>query len=162
MRAKQVQVISTKTHGILDYLTVGFALTFPRMLGCSKEFTNAVTMIALGKLGYAMMTKHELGVAKVIPMKAHLTMDAVGGATLAALPFLMDEDNPAAVACAVGMGLFDIAAAPITDTTDNVDSSSGSPSDESSMLGGTTSVEAARWRVGGSRGSVDVPVVSGL
>ena len=65
MNAKQVQVISTKTHGILDFLTVGFALTFPRVLGCSKEFTNAVTMIALGKLGYALMTKHELGVAKV-------------------------------------------------------------------------------------------------
>jgi hypothetical protein len=126
MNAKDMQVISTRTHGVLDYLTVGFALAFPRVLGCSQKFTNAVTAIALGKLAYAMMTRHELGLVKMIPMKTHLALDAVGGATLAALPFLMDEDeDPAAVGCAVGMGLFDIAAAPITQTTPVADDAGG-------------------------------------
>ncbi|HEX8912431.1 MAG TPA: hypothetical protein VF796_08725 [Humisphaera sp.] len=110
--------ISTKLHGILDFATVGFALAFPRVLGCNRSFTNAVTMLALGKLGYALLTKHELGLAKVIPMKAHLAMDSVGGATLAALPFLTGEHSPAAMCCAIGMGAFDIAAAPMTETAD--------------------------------------------
>ena len=159
MKARQMQVISTKTHGILDYLTVGFALAFPRMLRCSSGFTNAVTMIALGKLGYAMMTKHELGVAKVIPMKAHLTMDAVGGATLAALPFLMDEENPAAIACAVGMGLFDIAAAPIT-STDDVEC----PPSEQAMYSDEDDSMARQWRVGAraQQSGMNVPAVTGL
>ena len=108
--------ISTKMHGVLDYLTVGFALAFPRVLDCNKTFTDAVTMLALGKLGYALLTRHELAAHKWIPMKAHLAMDAAGGAALCALPFLTDEDDPAAVACAIGMGVFDIIAAPLTET----------------------------------------------
>jgi hypothetical protein len=115
-----VKPISTRTHAILDYLTVGFALAFPRLLGCRREFTDAVTALALGKLGYAMMTRHEGGIIKAIPMKTHLALDAAGGAAMCALPFLCDEDDPAAVACSVGMGLFDIAAAPMTQTSEAV------------------------------------------
>ena len=108
--------ISTKAHGVHDYLTVGFALAFPRVLNCNRTFTDAVTMLALGKLGYALLTRHELGAHKLIPMKAHLALDAVGGAALCALPFLTDEDDPAAQCCAIGMGVFDILAAPMTET----------------------------------------------
>ena len=108
--------ISTKMHGVLDYLTVGFALAFPRVLNCNKTFTDAVTMLALGKLGYGLLSRHELAAHKWIPMPAHLAMDAVGGAALCALPFLTGEDDPAAVACAIGMGVFDIVAAPLTET----------------------------------------------
>jgi hypothetical protein len=148
MQAKHsMKLISTRTHGILDYVTAGFALTFPRLLRCSDGFTNAVTMLALGKLGYSMLTKHELGLAKVIPMKVHLAMDAVGGAAMAALPFVMDEDDPTAVACAVGMGLFDIAAAPMTQTIDVERSGMGSSSSMPSHFGGSPPPEASRWRV---------------
>jgi hypothetical protein len=145
--------ISTRTHGILDYLTVGFALAFPRLLNCRKEFTNAVTTLALGKLAYAMMTRHELGLVKLIPMKTHLALDAMGGATLAALPFLTDEEDPRAIACAVGQGVFDIIAAPMTETH--------SPG----VLSGRQ--EAAIRSTGGYAGydsseRTDVPVVSGM
>lgn len=108
--------ISTKAHGVLDFLTVGFALAFPRVLDCNKTFTNAVTMLALGKLGYGLLTRHELAAHRWIPMKAHLAMDAVGGVALCALPFLTDEDDLAARCCAIGMGVFDIVAAPLTET----------------------------------------------
>jgi cytochrome P450 len=109
--------ISTRAHGILDLATVGFALAFPRLLGASDRFTRAATTLALGKLGYALLTRHELGLVKAIPMKTHLALDAAGGAAMCALPFVLEEqENPAVVACSVGMGLFDIAAAPLTDT----------------------------------------------
>jgi hypothetical protein len=118
--------ISTRTHGMLDYLTVGFALAFPRLLGCNRKFTNAVTSLALGKLGYAMLTRHELAPVKLIPMKAHLVMDCIGGAALCAIPFALDEeDDPAAIVCAMGMGLFDIAAAPMTETRASFDRALG-------------------------------------
>jgi hypothetical protein len=162
MKVKRMQVISTRTHGILDYLTAGFALAFPRLLRCSDEFTNAVTVLALGKLGYSMLTKHELGLVKVIPMKAHLAMDAVGGATMAALPFLTDEDDPRAVACAVGMGLFDIVAAPLTQTED-VERESPLASEDAPWFGGNdTPVDARDWRVDRAGGPAAVLVVSGL
>lgn len=110
------QPITTKAHGVLDFLTVGFALAFPRVLDCNKTFTNAVTMLAVGKLGYALLTKHELAAKRLIPMNVHLAMDAVGGAALCALPFLTDEDDVAARCCAIGMGVFDIVAGPMTET----------------------------------------------
>jgi hypothetical protein len=49
-------------------------------------------------------------------MKAHLALDAVGGATLAALPFVLDEEDETAQIACVGLGLFDILAAPMTQT----------------------------------------------
>src|SRR3954470_11757102 len=66
--------ISTKMHGVLDYLTVATFLTLPRAMGWNKSLTNAMTTLALGKLGYTLMTRHELGLVKLIPMQAHLVM----------------------------------------------------------------------------------------
>lgn len=108
--------ISTRAHGVLDFVTVGFALAFPRVLDCNKAFTDAVTVLALGKLGYGLLTRHELAAHRWIPMEAHLALDAVGGAALCALPFLTDEDDLAARCCAIGLGVFDIMAAPMTET----------------------------------------------
>lgn len=109
--------ISTRTHAFLDLATAGFALAFPRLLGASNRFTNIMTAVALGKLGYGLLTRHELGVVRVLPMKTHLTLDAIAGAATSALPFVLDEEeNPAVTACAVGLGLSDIAAASITET----------------------------------------------
>jgi hypothetical protein len=110
------KLISTRLHAFLDFATVGFALAFPRVLPCSRSTRNAITALALGKLGYALMTRHELGLVKLIPMRVHLALDSAAGAGLCALPFMLDEDDPATTACCVGMGLFDIAAAPLTET----------------------------------------------
>lgn len=114
--------ISTKTHAMLDYLTIGNFLILPRVLGFSETVTNGMTAVGLVKLAYTLMTRHEGGLAKVLPMQAHLAMDVVGGATLCALPFL-DEDSDVteqAVCCA--LGAMDIAVAPMTRTEPEPDS----------------------------------------
>jgi len=111
-----MNTISTRTHAILDFTTAGVALFFPRILGSSRPFRRAVTALALGKIGYALFTRHEGGIVKAIPMRTHLILDSIGGATLAALPFLMNErKHMTVVACALGLGAFDIAAAPMTE-----------------------------------------------
>jgi cytochrome P450 len=109
--------ISTRNHAILDIATAGFALAFPRVFGASKRFTRISTAMALSKIGYTLLTRHELGAARVLPMKTHLALDSAAGAALAALPFVLDkQENSAVTACAVGLGTFDIAVAPLTDT----------------------------------------------
>ena len=109
--------ISTKAHGVLDYLTVGAMLTLPRVMGWSRGLTQGMTLLGLGKLGYTLFTKHELGLVKKLPMQAHLALDAAGGAALCAMPMLLgDEDDVGACAACCAMGLFDIAAAPMTQT----------------------------------------------
>jgi hypothetical protein len=108
--------ISTQTHGILDYLTAATLATLPGMLGLSARTTRALQMMAVGKLCYSLMTDNELGVVRALPMKAHLAMDAVNGVALAALPFMLDDDDEAAMAVCVGAGLMELSAAAMTET----------------------------------------------
>jgi len=110
--------ISTKTHGVLDYLTIATFFTLPRVMGWSRGLTQGMTALAAGKLAYTLMTRHELGLVKKLPMTAHLALDAAGGAALCAMPMLLgDEDDVGAQAACCALGLFDIAAAPMTETT---------------------------------------------
>ena len=110
--------ISTKAHGVLDYLTIATFITLPRVMGWSRGLTQGMTLLGLGKLGYTLMTRHELGLVKKLPMQAHLVLDAAGGAALCAMPMLLgDEDDCGAQGACCSLGLFDIAAAPLTQTT---------------------------------------------
>jgi hypothetical protein len=120
--------ITTKAHGILDYLTVGAMLAFPRMFNTSKQFETCLTGTALTKLGWVLLTRHELGLFKVIPMKAHLALDCIGGAAVAALPFALeedDQDDPATVGFCLGMCATDIIVAALTQTTPSFDQHPG-------------------------------------
>jgi hypothetical protein len=108
--------ISTRTHGILDYLTAAKLATLPGMLGFSERTTRALQMMAIGKLCYSMLTDNELGLVRLLPMKAHLAMDALNGVALAALPYLLDEDDAAARAVCIGAGLMELSSAAMTQT----------------------------------------------
>jgi hypothetical protein len=109
--------ISTKAHGIIDYVTVGKLLVLPHIMGWSKPLTRGVTALALGKLLYTFFTRHEFGVVKKLPMQAHLAMDAASGAALCAMPKLLAEDDDiGACGACCALGLFDIAVAPLTQT----------------------------------------------
>ena len=110
--------ISTKTHGVLDYLTIATFITLPRVMGWSRGLTQGMTMLGLGKLGYTLFTRHELAPFKKLPMTAHLALDAAGGAALCAMPMLLgDEDDEGALETCCALGAFDILAAPLTETT---------------------------------------------
>ena len=87
------------------------------MLGFSERTTRALQMAAIGKLCYSLMTDNELGVVRAIPMKAHLALDAASGVALAALPFMLDEEDEVATAVCVGAGLMELSNAAMTQTT---------------------------------------------
>jgi hypothetical protein len=108
--------ISTKTHAFLDYLTITNFLLLPRVMGFSRTVTNGMTAVALVKLAYTLLTRHEGGAYKVLPMKAHLAMDVAGGAMLCALPFASDDADETEIGVCCALGAFDIVAAPLTET----------------------------------------------
>jgi hypothetical protein len=126
--------ISTKMHAIMDLMTAGMALVLPRVMNCSDRLRNGVTAMALTKLAYGLMTRHELGLVKKIPMKTHLVLDTISGASMAALPFMVDEEDPQAITCCVAMGMLDVAAAPLTQTHSPLERQHGSSSDQGSGL----------------------------
>lgn len=110
-----MRFMSTLTHSILDYMTAPALLLVPGLLGWDRHARMIFTMAGAGRLAYSMCTRYELGIYKALPMKAHLTLDALSGAALAALPLFLGEE-PAVNAALVGVGLFEIAAALTTQT----------------------------------------------
>ncbi len=82
--------VSTKTHGVLDLVTSGTLLAAPRLLGLEESRAASVLRMAGGgALVYSMLTDYEFGLVRVLPMRAHLAMDAASGAFLASSPWLL-------------------------------------------------------------------------
>ena len=118
-----MKLFSTRTHGVLDYLSVGLLSALPRALGWDKTVTRLLTGSALVTLVYSLVTRYELGAVKVLPMPAHLTLDGISGLTLcAAAGVLSGEPRPVRLAL-LGLGLFEITASLTTETQprDNTD-----------------------------------------
>ena len=62
------------------------------------------------------MTNYERGLVKVLPMKAHLTLDAVSGGMLLGAAMFFDDEPDEVRAMLAGIGLFEIFAALSTQT----------------------------------------------
>ncbi len=113
------KILSTRVHGALDYLTAPTLFALPRLLKWNKPLTTLLSGAAIGTLVYSMMTRYELGLLKWLPMKGHLTLDFINGATLAATPFLLldeKERDASTVGLLLGFGAFEIAASLLTET----------------------------------------------
>jgi len=88
-------MISTRIHGILDYI-VGIALiAAPWLLGFAHmgAETWVPVILGVGAIVYALMTDFEMGVVPVIPMGIHLGIDVIAGAFLAVSPWLLGYAN---------------------------------------------------------------------
>ena len=108
--------ISTKTHGVLDYLSVGTLTALPRLLGWDPAVRTLLTGSAAATLAYSLATRYELGLLRVLPMKAHLALDGVSGLALAASPLVLGEEDGTVAKTLVGLGLFELAASLLTRT----------------------------------------------
>ncbi|MCF6371021.1 SPW repeat domain-containing protein [Rhizobium halophilum] len=83
-------MIDTKTHGIIDYVTGALLIIAPYLLGFANGGVQQWLPQVVGAMIVVMslLTNYELSAAKVIPLKAHLAVDALGGVLLAASPWL--------------------------------------------------------------------------
>jgi hypothetical protein len=120
-----MRFISTRTHGVEDYLVVVLLLLAPNIFG----FTDVPAAVAVARnvaivvLLMSLLTRYELGLFKVIPMGFHLAMDVLAGLLLVASPWLFDfADNPANVwAPHVAVGLVVLLSALCTQTVPRFD-----------------------------------------
>ena len=85
-----MRFISTRTHGVLDYLMGLLLLAAPYALGFADGTAAqwVPQLLGLVAIGGAMLTDYELGVMRVIPMPVHLMIDIGSGALLALSPWL--------------------------------------------------------------------------
>ena len=109
--------VTTKVHGVLDYATGATLVTLPSVLGVGgMSAGRALRGAGLGHVAYSLLTNYELGVKRVLPMPAHLTLDALSGALLCAAPALLPEEDGVVAAALVGFGAFELGAALATKT----------------------------------------------
>ena len=85
-----MRFISTRTHGVLDYVVGALLIVVPYILGFADGTAAQWVPQALGlvAIGGALMTDYELGVMRVMPMPVHLMIDIGSGALLALSPWL--------------------------------------------------------------------------
>ncbi len=86
-----MRMIPTSVHGAIDYLTGGMLLAAPKLLGLTDEPRAALVLRSAGggALAYSLITDYELGLLRLLPMPAHLAMDAASGVLVAASPWLL-------------------------------------------------------------------------
>jgi len=85
----------TMMHAVSDYLMGALLMVAPWMFGFSHDFnaTSCTMAFGVGMTLYSLFTDYELSVKRVIPMTAHLTLDAAAGGLLMAAPFLKGYAN---------------------------------------------------------------------
>ena len=116
-----MQKMPTHVHGVVDYV-VGATLTvLPRALGWSGAPARLLEGAGIGAIAYSAMTNYELGVVKVLPMKAHLALDALSGGMLIGAAVMLDDEDDDVRATLAGIGLFEIAAALTSQTTSSTE-----------------------------------------
>jgi hypothetical protein len=94
-------------HGLLEYGAAVLMLAAPFLFGFDSEGATALSIIiGVGVLILAASTAGPTGLAKVLPIRAHVLLDIALAAVLIAAPFLFafsDEAAPTAFFMALGV-----------------------------------------------------------
>ncbi len=85
------RILSTRAHGMIGSLAIAAALIAPALLRLQDvpASARALRLWVVGTIALTALTDFELGVVRVLPMPAHLAIDALAGPALAAAPWLM-------------------------------------------------------------------------
>ena len=113
-----MRFVPTRVHGVLDYLVGALLVIVPLVAsfpGSGARFWVPAALGA-GAVLYALLTDYELGVVRLLPMPAHLLLDALSGVLLAASPWLFGFADRVWAPHLLA-GLFEIGAAATTRTT---------------------------------------------
>ena len=86
----KMRVIPTKAHGAVDMATGPALIAAPTLLKMNGNTGATIPPRVVGTAAtiYALLTDYEFGLKRVLPMRTHLALDAVGGVALAATPFV--------------------------------------------------------------------------
>jgi hypothetical protein len=111
-----MKLISTRVHGVLDYLVGTFLLATPWIFGFWRNGAESWVPIWLGAAAivYSLLTNYELGVAKFLTMRTHLWLDLISGVLLAASPWIFNFNNDIYIPHLV-LGFLEISVSLMTD-----------------------------------------------
>ena len=108
--------ISPKQHGVVDYVFAGTALAAPRVLGWSDRVTRFLTGSAVAIVGMSAVTRYELGLVKLLPMKAHIAVDVAHNVLYLAAPRLFRDEDATVKGLVAAMAALGMAVDLLTET----------------------------------------------
>jgi hypothetical protein len=113
--------IDSALHGVTDY-TVGATLmtVFPKLAGIQgTRSARQIRIAGAVHAGYSTVTNYPLGIVKALPYRAHLAIDAIGAAALAATPFVTGQfrNGRRQWVPHVALALFELGSLAMTDPT---------------------------------------------
>jgi len=113
-----MRFVPTRVHGIIDWVMGLLLIALPWILGFARGGPESALPVAVGAAGLIVtfFTNHEYGVVRRIPMTAHLAVDGVAGAVLAASPWVFGFADVVWVPHVI-LGLTELAAAFVTETS---------------------------------------------
>ncbi|MBD3583075.1 hypothetical protein HC229_11205 [Flavobacterium sp. D33] len=84
-------MITTKMHGILDYLVAGLFIALPFLGGwdTTAVYSRIFFVLAAITIVYSLVTKYETSLVKLIPFRIHLAIDFISGILLISSPWLL-------------------------------------------------------------------------
>jgi hypothetical protein len=86
----KMRVIPTSVHSAVDHVVGPTLVLAPTILRLGNTSAEGIVARAVGgaETVYSNLTDYELSAKNVVPVRVHLALDAVGGATLALVPQL--------------------------------------------------------------------------
>ena len=86
----KMRFIPTSVHSAIDHVVGPALVAAPTVLRLRQTSPEGIVARAVGGVEsvYSNLTDYELSAKNVVPMRVHLALDVVGGATLALVPQL--------------------------------------------------------------------------
>jgi phosphatidylserine synthase len=81
--------ISTKIHAILDFVIAVTLIVFPWILGFGGPAQLVLVTVGILMAVISLLSIHEIGIYKIVPMEIHLLVDALMGLFLMMSPWLI-------------------------------------------------------------------------
>jgi len=123
-----MQILTRRAHGVLDYIVGLLLILAPSLFGFNDGTAaqNVPMILGFSALGYSLLTNYELGLFKLLPFRAHLTLDLLSGLLLAVSPWMFGFADRVWVPHVL-VGLLEIGAVVMTRTTASVHTTAAHP-----------------------------------
>jgi hypothetical protein len=106
--------ISRRQHAVVDYVTAATELVLPHVLPASSSARRLLRFSGANAGVLGALTKHELGLVELVPMRVHLALDALFATTFLGAAALMRDERPAVRGTLAALGVTGALAAALT------------------------------------------------
>ena len=111
-----MNILSRRAHGFVDYAMGLVLILAPILFGFEGAARTVPMVLGFAALIYSLCTNYELGAFKLLPFRAHLTLDAMSGVLLALSPWLFGFSEQVWMPHLI-LGLAEIGAVVVTRTS---------------------------------------------